>query len=78
MGDFAFWLDLALRKQAEPETAETPAEAKLRSTEMTFLASLNAARAKVIEDGLQVLLAAHERTIGDDPQFGLPLARRAA
>ncbi len=78
MGDFAYWLELALRGDTEPAVAETPAETKFRACEMTFLASLNAARAKVIEDGLQVLLAAHDRTIGDDPQFGLPLSNRAA
>ncbi len=92
MADFTYWLELTLRQAAaefapapvEPTAENEPvlelelsADEKLRLAEMHFLTALKSARAKVIEDGLHVLLTAHDRTIGDDPKFGLPLPRAA-
>lgn len=53
-------------------------EAALRASTDSFLASLRKARESVIADGLEVLLSLQTRTIGDDPQFGLPAQRRSA
>ena len=53
-------------------------EAALRASTDSFLASLRKARESVIADGLEVLLSLQSRTIGDDPQFGLPTQRKSA
>jgi hypothetical protein len=53
-------------------------EEALRASGETFLASLRRARESVIADGLEVLLSLQAETIGDDPQFGLPAARKIA
>ncbi|MET0546638.1 MAG: hypothetical protein ABWZ40_10025 [Caulobacterales bacterium] len=63
------WLGLA---RASSVDAANAFEWQTRLASETFVASLLAARAAVIEDGMQALLKAHEQTIGDDPQFGLP------
>lgn len=63
---------LGRANEAQDTVAAEMVAMEPRLTGETFLASLMAARASVIADGLHVLLAAHDCTIGDDPQFGLP------
>lgn len=74
MDDRLSWLFHTLGASPAPNTTD----ALLRAAEAAFLSSLQKARESVIADGLEVLLSLQSRTIGDDPQFGLPAQRRSA